>query len=375
MKIVHLGKFYPPDTGGIESVTQVLAQGHAGLGHDVAVGCFARNALVPAIMDGVMVHRFPMDLFWASQPVGWRYVREGLRMARAADVVHVHVPNLLASLMTLFVSKRPRVIVHWHSDVVNKGWFGKVVRPLERAMLRRADAVIATSPPYLNQSKLLQYVRDKVRVVPIGIPLPDSLGLRPALANTFDQFLSGRKLILSVGRLVPYKGFQHLVDAAAAMPDDAAVIIAGNGPLRSALQAQIDGAGVGRKILLAGRVSDEELSALLAHAHVFCLPSVERSEAFGVVLLEAMCRGIPLIATRIEGSGTSWVNQDGVSGLNVATGDAPALAVACSRILQDSQLHQLLSEGARQRFHATFSVARFIADTEKLYIETLAQRD
>jgi glycosyltransferase involved in cell wall biosynthesis len=182
--------------------------------------------------------------------------------------------------------------------------------------------------------------------------------------------ITGKKLVLAVCRLVPYKGFDVLVEATRNLRDDAVVVIVGDGPLRQSLQAAIDEGGLSQRVCLAGRLSDAALHALFARASVYCLPSVHRAEAFGVVLLEAMSYGLPIVATNIPGSGVPWVNQHGVTGLNVPVGDPKALAQACNGILDSDQEHARLAEEARCRFLAEFtedrSVSRMLATYRQL---------
>jgi glycosyltransferase involved in cell wall biosynthesis len=358
--IVHWGKYYPPDMGGIESVTASLARGAVSAGYEVTVVCFNKGeAPDEGAADGVRVLRAPINLLKVSQPLGWKYLRWALREAREADVVHLHVPNMLAALGGLLLGRRPRLVIHWHSDVVGKGLLGRVLQPLEAALLRRADGIICTSKAYAEASAPLRSFTEKISVVPIGVADPNAIaiptgrvaGLPPELENR----LAGRQLVLAVGRLVPYKGFQVLVDAASQLPPNAVVLIVGTGPLRDELQARIDLAGVGDRVVLTGRLGDAPLRALFERASLFCLPSVERSEAFGVVLVEAMAHGLPVIATQIPGSGVPWVNAHNVSGLNVPVGDSRALAEACSKVLNSADLRARLSVGARERFLNEFT--------------------
>lgn len=358
-KIVHLGKYYPPDMGGIESVTRSLAQGAQAAGCQVSVVCFHQDAAQDERQaNGLRVLRAPVDFIKASQPVGGLYLQWALAQGRRADLVHLHAPNMLAALSALLLGSTPRLLVHWHSDVVNKGALGRILRPLERWMLRRADQIACTSAAYAESSLALRPFAHKVTVVPIGVPdlakgIPTSGD--DALFPELRARLRDRKMILSVGRMVPYKGFDVLVEAALRLPDDAVVVIVGSGPLREELERQIDGFDLGDKVILAGRQSDEALAALFRRATLFCLPSVERSEAFGVVLIEAMAYGLPVIATQIPGSGVPWVNQQEVSGLNVPVRDAAALADACTAVLASDALRHRLAAGARHRFETEFT--------------------
>lgn len=354
--IVHFGKYYLPDLGGIESVTVGLAQGAAVAGHSVSVICFQKaQAKAQEVIERVSVIRTPIWRVMASQPLGWKYFRSCLTAASGADIVHLHAPNMLAGLCALLMGKRPRLVVHWHSDVLNKGALGRLVKPLETALLRRADVVVATSKVYALASSPLAPFMNKVKIVPIGvaqIPEPQHASALPA---ELAAKINGRKIVLAVGRLVPYKGFEVLIEAAKSLSDDAVVVIVGGGPLNSELSRTIDRSGLGDRVILAGRVSDGMLHALFAHAALYCMSSTYRAEAFGVVLVEAMAHGLPIVATDIAGSGVPWVNEHGVSGLNVPVNQPKLLAHACNEILGSSELRGKLSCGARQRYEAEFT--------------------
>jgi glycosyltransferase involved in cell wall biosynthesis len=356
MRIVHWGKYYPPAMGGIESVTESLARGAAAAGHAVTVVNFHSGPASEEIAGGVRILRAPITARMASQPLGLRYLYWALREGRSSQVIHIHAPNMVAALAAVAVGRGPKLVVHWHSDVVKKGWLGRVSRPLEAALLRRADRIVCTSEAYADGSLPLRPFRDKVSVVPIGVAdAAASLGAAGGLEEGLRERLRGKRLVLAVGRLVPYKGFDVLVDAASHLAKDSLIVIVGTGPLRASLQAAIERMGMGQKVVLAGRQDDEALRELFERAELFCLPSVERSEAFGVVLIEAMSHGLPIVATRIPGSGVAWVNSHGVSGLNVEVGDPRALAEACNQILAEQALRGRLVEGARRRYETEFT--------------------
>jgi glycosyltransferase involved in cell wall biosynthesis len=257
------------------------------------------------------------------------------------------------------MSRKPRLLVHWHSDVVNKGLLGLLSRPLELALLKRADRIVATSQVYADASQTLNRFREKIQVVPIGIDAQTDLNCMgdrdSALPAELSNRIKDKKIVLAVGRLVPYKGFNVLIKAASLLPDDSVVVIVGSGPLQEELAKKIVAEGLGHRVYMAGRLSNEALHVLFARATLYCLPSVYRAEAFGVVLLEAMAHGLPIVATNIPGSGVSWVNQQSVSGLNVPVEDPEALAEACNRILGSKDLRESLSDGARQRYLSEFT--------------------
>jgi glycosyltransferase involved in cell wall biosynthesis len=369
--IVHFGKYYFPDAGGIESVTGSLAKGAVRTGHSVSIVCFKKTAISSKeIIDGVEINRAPIAKIIASQPLGLKYFLLCLSAAKKAAVVHLHAPNMLAALCALFIPARVRLLVHWHSDVVNKGVLGKLLRPFEAGLLRRANIIVATSQDYADASATLAPFKDKVAVVPIGVPDAKHEGRACQLPPSLESQIGSRKIILTVGRLVPYKGFHNLIQAAQKLVKDTVVVIVGDGPLQHELQQALALGGVEDRVLLTGRISDAALHALFKRASLFCLPSTNRAEAFGVVLLEAMTYGLPIVASDIPGSGVPWVNLNGVSGLNIAIGDTNGIADACNKILGSEELRSRLSKGSRQRYLAEFtedvSVDRIMATYERL---------
>lgn len=356
IKIVHFGKYYLPDNGGIESVTASLASGAASFGHEVSVVCFKKTPNKSQdLIDGVYVFRAPISILLASQPIGFKYFFQSLSVAKNADLIHLHVPNMLGALCALFISPKIKLLVHWHSDVINKGFLGKILRPLESALLRRANFIVATSQVYADASKTLAPFRNKISVVPIGILDKNHQGSGSSLTSQLHERVKNKRIVVSVGRLVPYKGFAVLVEAAKHLPADSIVLIVGVGPLQKALQDAVQKAGVADRVVLTGRLGDAELNAIFQRATLYCLPSINRAEAFGVVLLEAMSFGLPLVSSDIPGSGVPWVNQHGISGFNFTLGDPIALAHACNKILGSEALRKKLALGARQRFLSEFT--------------------
>ena len=371
--IVHLGKFSFPYRGGIESVTELAAEGAVKAGREVTIIGFSKD-----VDDGKQNRNGILDvrcrcLFTvASQPLGIGYFIKAIRHGRKADIVHLHLPNMLAALAVLFLGSRARVIVHWHSDVVGKGWIARMLRSLESAVLRRATRIICTSHAYAEASHALMPFRGKVIVVPIGIKdqAPKS-AIDPVSKAGVEEVVAVRKIVLSVGRLVPYKGFDLLIRAARHLPGDVVIIIIGDGPLKQSLLALSKELGLSDRVVFWGRADPDVLTEFFRRATLFCLPSVQRSEAFGVVLVEAMSYGLPIVATEIAGSGVPWVNAHKVSGLNVPPNDPEALADACLRLIHDNSLRHRLSAGAQHRFKTEFTADVFVSRLLAIYDSVL----
>lgn len=354
-KIIHFGKYYLPDVGGIESVTVSLAKGSVLAGNDVTVVCFGKKpAPQRDIIDGVQVVRIPIKILIASQPLSFKYFYTCLTLAKSSNIVHLHAPNILGALCALMVGRKTRLVVHWHSDIINKGLLGRFVRPLEKFLLKRADIIIATSKIYADASAAVKPFLNKVKVIPIGVPdIKSNKATSPP--RFINDFAKGRRIILAVGRLVPYKGFDVLIKATCDISKEAVVVIVGGGPLQETLQRAITHSQLDDRVMLAGRLGDDELHMLFRKAYLYCMPSTFRAEAFGVVLVEAMSYGLPIVATEISGSGVPWVNMHNQSGFNVPVNNPQKLAAACNLILETPELHKRLSNGSRQRFSDEFT--------------------
>jgi len=372
VRVLHLGKYYPPVEGGIETVTFQMAEGLTRLGVRSDVLCF--DPAGPGGTQqwtGYAVHRAPAPLVAASTPLSRDYVRRLARLAPHYDILHVHCPNPMAALALRLVRPRARVVLQWHSDVIRQQRLNRAYRlALGDWLARRADAVVGASPAHVEASEYAGAFRGKAHVIPFGLdpaPFAPQRADQAALARLEARF-AGRRLVFALGRLIGYKGFDVLVDAAALLGPEWAVLIGGTGPLEGALRARIAERGLADRVFLAGRIPQEELSAHYRACRVFCLPSTTRAEMFGMVQLEAMACGRPVVSTRIPGSGVPWVNEHGVTGLTATPGDASALAQALREAGEDP-LHARLSEGAARASRERFAPGLMEAGLLALYRE------
>jgi glycosyltransferase involved in cell wall biosynthesis len=248
-------------------------------------------------------------------------------------------------------------VVHWHSDIppdapdwrLRLGY--RAYRPFEQALLKRARVIIATSQSYLDASTALAPWRSKVVVIPLGI---DEL---PAPKTSRDLWPAGNGLrLLAVGRLSHYKGFDVLIDALA-KTRDARLVLVGEGECAATLRARAVGRNVAERIHFAGGLDEAGLLAAYAAADAFVLPSLNRGEAFGLVLLEAMRAHLAVIASAIVGSGVGEVVVDEGTGLLVRPHDADALASAIDRF-NDAALRERMGAAGRQRWAERFTLER-----------------
>ncbi|MBN8480726.1 MAG: glycosyltransferase [Xanthomonadales bacterium] len=381
MRVLHIGKYYAPQHGGIERHVQDLAEWQVRHGVDAGVLVHQPAGTWRSARErrnGVDVWRagcLAAPLYAPLSPtLPWLLSRSLATMP--ADLLHLHLPN--PSCIAVLASARARRlpwIVHWHADVSAEvpstalRLAYRAYRPFEQAILARSSAIIATSRAYLDASAALADWRAKTRVIALGIgeaPTPDPAPNSPDLWPGNDD----EPKLLAVGRLSHYKGFDVLLDALARAPTTRLLLV-GDGECALSLRERADRLGISARIVFANRLDDETLTRAYAQADAFVLPSLDRSEAFGLVLLEAMRAGLPAVASGVRGSGIGHVVADGQTGLLVPPGDAPALAAALARIGNDVALRHRLGEAGRRRWREHFTLDRSARAVLDLYLEVL----
>lgn len=354
MKVLQLGKFYPIK-GGVEKVMYDLMTGMSSRGIKCDMLCAAgdKKEVGEKMLNDCSKLICTRSL---AKVKATMMSPEMIRMMRSLrkdyDIVHVHHPDPMACLALYLSGYKGKVALHWHSDIIKQKKLLKLYEPLQRWLIDRADVIIGTSPVYLEHSPWLKDVQEKTVCLPIGIVPVDVDDEGTAAIRERYQ---GRKIIFSLGRLVPYKGYKYLVDSARYLDDDYVILIGGTGHLRDSLQEQITSSGLEDKVKLLGFVKDEELPAYFGACDLFCMSSVYATEAFGIVQIEAMSAGKPVVATRIPGSGVSWVNSHDESGINVEPEDSKALAEAFRHILGDKAAYAKYSKLATKRYWDMFT--------------------
>lgn len=356
--IVQLSKFYPPEWGGIETVARDLSTGFAAAGFESTVVAFTRGQSRRERLDGVDVVRCAARRSLLSQPLSLGWLMHAFRFGTRADVILIQWPNLLPTLLVPFW-RRKKIIVFWQSDLIEKGLLAKLVWPLQWLLLRRATWIWTSTGDYIDGSPVIRKFRHKASALPIGIHDPSTSEASDELPAKISSFLNGREFVLAVGRLVPYKGFDQLIAAAGSINPGRAIVIVGEGPLEAELRRSLIAAGVQDRVLLAGRVDQATLTALFKSASVYVMSSNQRSEAFGVVQVEAMAHSLPIVATDVPASGVAWVSGHGATGAVVPINDPKAIASAVNRIL-DSPDRARLGKAARSRYEEEFTASIMI---------------
>ncbi|MBO4571276.1 MAG: glycosyltransferase [Bacteroidales bacterium] len=368
MKVLQLGKFYPI-VGGVEKVMWDLTRGISSRGIDCDMLCCCLPADMPEGREIRFNEHGRCICVKAWRKVAATMISPALvfrlrKISRNYDIIHIHHPDPMAALALWLSGFRGKVVLHWHSDILKQKRLLQLYKPLQSWLLRRADIIVGTSPVYLESSPFLEGFRDKAVCVPIGIePLEYDREAAEAIRARFP----GRKIVFSMGRLVGYKGYGYLVEAASMLPEDHVVVIAGEGPLREELTARIKTLGLEGRVLLPGYLKHAEAAAWFNACDLYVMSSVWKTEAFGIVQIEAMSCGKPVVSTRIPGSGVSWVNAHGVSGLTVGTEDSDALAKAILEITSNNNNFASYSAGARKRYESLFTFEEMIDNAINQY--------
>lgn len=355
-KVLQTGKFYPI-LGGVEKVMWdlTIALNGAGVSCDMLCAKFDDDIISEedaSAIDGHLVTCRALTkragTMIAPSMVSWLR-----KHCREYDIIHIHHPDPMAALALRLSGYHGNVVLHWHSDIISQKMGLACYMPLQRWLVKRAAVVIGTTPVYLDESPHLKECQAPRIPVPIGIK---PVSFDSVKAAGIRKEYNGKHIVLSVGRLVPYKDYNTLIGAAARLPEDYEFVIVGTGPLLESLTATAGMLGVADRIHFKGRLGDDDLHAYMAACDVLALTSSMKTEAFGIVQIEAFSLGKPVVSTMIPGSGVSWVNADGISGLTVPVGDPEAAADAIRKICEDPSLKSRLEAGAASRFAEMFEI-------------------
>lgn len=361
MRVLIVYKDYFPVLGGIENHIRYLAEGLRSSGVDARVLVTnTADRTARETIGGVPVTKCARLGRLSSAPLSLAFVRAFRTLAREVDLVHLHMPYPPAELTQLAFGAGPFVVTY-HSDIVRQRLMGALYTPFARRLLHKARAVSVSNPNYINRSRLLGRVADKCTVIHHGIDLTRFTGIERETAPPTN----GPPTILAVGKFRHYKGFDVLIRAMRDTPRARAVLV-GAGPMDAAWRSLARELRLGERVTFAGEVDDAGLLEHYRNADLFVLPSVNRAESWGTVLIEAMASGLPVISTEL-GTGTSYINQNGMTGCVVPPNDSQALAGAVNKLLGDPHRRHAMGQAARQRALDEFGIERMIRDTRAWY--------
>lgn len=353
LRVLHVYRTYFPDPpGGVPEAIRQICLATRPHGIESTVFCLSPIPQPARIErnEGVVWRARSWAAPASCDLGGLAAIRQFTRLQSAHDVVHYHFPWPYADILHLAAHHplRPGVMTY-HSDIIRQALLGAAYAPLMSYMLSRMDTIVATSPNYARTSRILSNPAWASKVVTIPLGMADRAGAQPRRPVPSPR----RPYFLFVGALRYYKGLPTLLKAASMV--DADIVIAGKEPPGSTLREQARQAGL-ENVTFAGMVSDDEKDRLLEGCQAFVLPSDQRSEAFGMVLCEAAMFSRPMITCEI-GTGTTFVNVHGETGLVVPPGNPGALAEAMNTLLHDRDAAAVYGRQARERYEALFSGA------------------
>lgn len=368
-RILQISNYYPPDIGGIESIAGSISDAVQGI-YEMRILCFSHeNRCHTDSVKDVPVVRCSTQVKLFSQQLSARMpglMKDAFR-SYMPDCVILHMPNPFLAVLTLhYLPAGTKLIVYWHSDIVKQKTGEKIFRPLLFRLLKRADAVIATSPNYVEGSPYLQKYAAKCTVIPNCI---DERSLIPSAASSalsikLREKYPGKILCVALGHHAEYKGFIYLIRALKLLDDRFVLFLPGRyGEATPEIRKEAEGM---TNVFLPGEVQPDERNGYLEACDIFCFPSVTKNEAFGIALAESMYCGKPAVTFTLPGSGVNYVNQDRVTGLEVPSRDVEAYAAALQELAADPSLRESLGKNAAERVRENFLFTQYIGNILRL---------
>ncbi|MFT6689219.1 MAG: glycosyltransferase involved in cell wall biosynthesis [Saprospiraceae bacterium] len=349
MKIIHIVKYYDPCQGGMETVVKNIVEGIIDNSDEVSFTVYSNNHkrnFVKSVQEKnreiIIKEITPAHL--KSQPLNMRY--PSLKsLINDNDVIHHHYPfptMEFTLLRYLKLMSNKKLIITWHANIKNSrwSWIEQIYNPMIEKVLERADAIIVTSPQLFESSLILQKYKDKVQTIPLSFdPKFTSLNSRKYPDKRCFE-------LLFVGKLRKYKGVEYLIRAIEKL--EVKLNIVGDGEEVQNLMSLVNELDLEKKITFFSNVSDDQLVEYYKKSDLFVLPSINEAEAFGVVQLEAMANGLPVVNTKLK-SGVPFVSLDGYSGFTVEANNSESLKLAIEKIINDKSLYEFFSSNALER--------------------------
>ena len=372
MRVLHAYKVFPPDVvGGITEVIAYIAKGMAPRHESSLLVARSRGWGRRYTLDSLPVEALFSFGTLLSTPIAPSFPFVLAKRSRQAALVALHHPFPLNDIgVALGLPRKTAVVVHWHGEIVRQRSLTGLVAPFIRRTLARAQRIIVSHPTLVSASPFLAAHTEKCAVVPFGIDVPYWTELDSAQRRRVEELRSRYpRLVIATGRLVPYKGFDVLIEALRHL--DATAIIVGEGPLRHDLLRLAQQRGVADRLILAGMLSRDDLKVHLHAARLYAFPSVSAAEAFGIVQLEAMAVGLPIVNTDLP-TGVPHVARHGHEALTVPTNDPAALATAIAQLLDDRALAQRLGAAGRRRATTEYDLQTFVKRIEDVYEQAVS---
>lgn len=349
MKVIQLVKYYDPCQGGMETVVKNIVEGVIDYSADISFTVYSNNhrrnfvkSIKEKNRETIIKEITPAHL--KSQPLNLRYPSLK-KLIKDHDVIHHHYPFPTMEFTLLRYLKQmsnKRFVITWHANIKNSrwSWIEDIYNPMIEKLLDRADAIIVTSPQLFEASMILQKYKEKVQTIPLSFaPTYSSVDSKKYPSDRFFE-------LLFVGKLRKYKGVEYLINAVETL--DVKLTIVGNGEEQGYLESLVDKFNIKHKVQFITNASDGIVAEYYTKSDLFILPSINEAEAFGVVQLEAMANGLPVINTSLD-SGVPFVSLNNYSGITVEPKNAESLKLAIEKIINDKELYELFSSNALER--------------------------
>ncbi len=367
VKILQVNKLYYPWIGGVEKVVQQIAEGLNGKDNfEIEVlSCQPKGKAKVEDINGLRVYKSSSWGMFLGMPFSLNFFSLFKKLSREAGIIALHHPFPLADLAVFLFPPAAKLIVHYHSDIVRQRIFNFFLRPFALNTLRKAQKIIISNPNMLKSSPLLKRFQEKCRIIPYGVDLPEIERAQNGEEVKKIKQKYGR-FILFAGRLSYYKGVHYLISAVQDIT--ANLVIIGEGKRERFLRKMVKDLKIENRVFFLPHQEKKKLINFYKATEVFVLPSIFKSEAFGIVLIEAMASGTPIISTEL-GTGTSWLNVDGETGFVVPPRSPSALSSAIKKILENKKLAVRLSQNAQKRVKEKLNLEKMLKDNQKVYRE------
>ena len=385
-KVLQISKYYFPFLGGTEQVARDIAKA---LKHyedvEQKIICFNEDAKLEGYVnhheetvceevDGVEVIRCGYVAKYASQALSTSYGKELKKVIHEfdPDLIILHYPNPFVTYYLLrYIQPHCKLAVYWHLDITKQKILKHFFNGQNKKLIARSSKILGATPVHVNESAYSEIMGAKKYVLPYAIDekrlviSDDEIKVAMDIRKKYE----GKILGFFIGRHVPYKGLQYLLEASACMRGDKMhFLIAGTGELTQELKTL---SANDPKVEFVGRVTDSQWRSYLYACDIFCFPSITRNEGFGLAQAEAMYYGKPVVTFTIPGSGVNFVTQNGVTGIECPNSDSMAYADALLRLANDPELRKKMGDAGRQRVLDNFTEAQFVKNVGKLLDDVL----
>jgi len=362
--ILQINKMYDPDIGGVETVVKEYSN-YLKQFDDVVVLCVSKNFSLKTtveVKNGITIYRCASFGTFMSMPVSIVFFFYLFILSKKADYLHFHEPFPLGTLGSLFIPKNKKIFVTWHSDIIKQKRIKSFFEYFQKKLCKKATKIISTSDRLVEFSGLLKQFRNKITTIPLSIDKEEYLN--EDISDITIKNLP-KDYVLFLGRFSYYKGIFILLDAIETITQDISFVIVGDGELSNEINQKINKSK--KNILLINRfVTDKEKKFLLKNSKFMVFPSIYSSEAFGILQLESMVFGKPVINTNLP-TGVPWVSLNNISGITVEPFDSIGLAKSIEELYYNDELYAKLSSGALERFNENFVVEKTNKQLYNLY--------